>query len=67
MGMLMARLFPMNGADPTTPEELERILRALSDSRTEEDPALAEDFTALCRLLATGQLPVSDAAYHSQR
>ncbi|HKO89395.1 MAG TPA: hypothetical protein VJU83_12880 [Burkholderiales bacterium] len=53
----MARLSSMNGADPTTPEELERILRALSDARVDDDPALADDFSALCRLLAAGQIP----------
>lgn len=64
----MATLLSMNGADPITPEELGRIIgAALTDSHTEEDPALADDFGVLCRLLASGQLPIGDLSRYPQR
>jgi hypothetical protein len=42
----------MNGADPTTPEEIERIMRSveLPKHRFDED---ADDFAALMRMLST--------------
>ncbi|HKY02050.1 MAG TPA: hypothetical protein VJM53_05815 [Burkholderiales bacterium] len=54
VGTPMAICSAMNGADPTTPEELERILRtAPSASGLDVEDELYDDFEALCRMLAT--------------
>lgn len=53
MGTLLAISIHMNGADPTTPEELERILRTVSrTSHIDVEDGLYDDFDALCRVLA---------------